>query len=119
MIPRDPFEIGDDREVTLLIKERVLLPSDTITREYEKISKLFTRKIAESWKTRNSENKIHVLQQSWTRDGARVVLKFWPNFRLVVLIKVVLIKKACIMGNICLINLGFPVWNRETDLSNT
>ena len=39
------------------------------------------------------ENKIYVFQQSETGDGARVVLKFRPNFRLAVLIKVVLIKK--------------------------
>ena len=34
-----------------------------------------------------------MFQQSETGDGARVVLKFWPNFRLAVLIKVVLITK--------------------------
>ena len=36
-----------------------------------------------------------MLQKSEIGDGSRVMLKFWPNFRLAVPIKVVLIKKAC------------------------
>ena len=38
--------------------------------------------------------QIHVFQHSKIGDGARVVLKFWPNFRLAVLKKGVLIKKG-------------------------
>ena len=82
---------------TLLIKDGLLLPSNEITREFEKIRELFTRKIAELWKTRNSENKIYVFQQSEIWDGARVVLRFWPNFRLAVLIKEMLIKKHVLL----------------------
>ena len=38
-----------------------------------------------------------MFQQSETGDGARVVLNFWQNFRLAVLIKVVLLRKVCIL----------------------
>ena len=89
MIARDPFDIGKSPFIDI----NCFYLSNQITREFKKISKLFTRNIAELWETRNSGNNIYVFQQSETGDGAKVVHKFWPNFRLAVLIKAVLIKK--------------------------
>ena len=65
----------------------------------EKLKKFIDFVLTKSKKSDANELKKVVLQWTEAEPGAKVVLNFWPNSRLAVLIKVVLIKKKRVILN--------------------
>ena len=65
--------------------------------KFGRINEIYWFYIDEVKKSEANELKKVLFQWTEAEPGAKVVLNFWPISRLAVLIKVVLIKKACII----------------------